>query len=436
MKDRKHELLDVALFDYQYIQRHLTEMAARGWRLEKIGSFGVWHYRRAEPASVRYEVTFAPSASAYNSRPTEDEEALSDLCADAGWTRVATAAQLHVYCNADPNATPIETDEATRIATIRKTMNRHFVPQYLLLTALFVVQLFMQLSTVTRYPVTSLSSPLMIGNLLFLPVAIVSYLVMIAGYFLWIRKAQQAAESGQTVPECVFYRRFRWVLWAVLAVYLSSLLLSSGLGIAALVLSYAAVTLGLVGVTMSITKDAGAPKWANILVPFVVTFVGLMLLSPLLFGILDAASLAEEPEHPATMPLMISHLTEADNVQHSIMEDSASLVMSHTRYWDHEEVYESGLSLSYSIVDTEFDFAWEMCLNYYEQQLLESSYTLSNGVVTGNLADQWGAEYARRAPGDFNDRWLICWEDRVVSLRASWPLTDEQIAIAAELLKP
>ena len=436
MKDHKRQLLDFAPFDYQYIQRHLTEMAAKGWRLERITAFGVWHYRRSEPADVRYEVTYAPSASAYNSRPTAQEEALSDLCAEAGWERVATLAQLHIYCNEDPSAIPIETDELTRIATLRKAMNRHFVPSYLLLAALFAVQLFMHLWNVSRWPITTLASNLMIGNLILLPITILSYLGMIAGYLFWVHKAKEAAQNGQPIPESVFYRRFRWFLWVVIVAYLSLLLLSTGLEIAAVILAIGGTTVGLTGITMNITKAAGAPKWVNILAPFVVTFIGLMLLTPLLFNFLDSASLNAEPEHPESLPLMLTQLTEVTDSEHTILEESASPIASYGRYRDQQEGIESDLSLSYTIIDTEFDFAWELCLNYQEQQLLQSAYTLSNGIISLNQGDLWGAEYARRAPGDYNDRWLICWEDRIVSLRASWPLTDEQIAIAAELLRP
>lgn len=436
MKDHKRQLLDFAPFDYQYIQRHLTEMAAKGWRLERITAFGVWHYRRSEPADVRYEITYAPSASAYNSRPTEAEEALSDLCAEAGWERVATLAQLHIYCNEDTGAIPIETDELTRIATLRKAMNRHFVPSYLLLAALFAVQLFMHLQNVSRWPVMTLTSNLMIGNLILLPITILSYLGMIAGYLFWVHKAKEAAQNSQPIPESVFYRRFRWFLWVVIVAYLSLLLLSTGLEIAAVILAIGGTTVGLTGITMNITKTAGAPKWVNILAPFVVTFVGLMLLTPLVFNFLDSASLNVEPQQTDSMPLMITDLVDADHTQHTITEQSSSLVASQTRYWDRQEIAENGLSLSYTVIDTEFDFVWELCLNYQEQQLLQSAYTLSNGIISLNQGDLWGAEYARRAPGDYNDRWLICWEDRIVSLRASWPMTDEQIAIAAELLGP
>ena len=82
MKDTKYRLMDAYLYDYPYIQQQLSDQAASGWHLEKIGGI-LWKFRRGEPKQVRYEVTYSPAASVYNSRPTEAEEDLSDLCAQA-----------------------------------------------------------------------------------------------------------------------------------------------------------------------------------------------------------------------------------------------------------------------------------------------------------------------------------------------------------------
>lgn len=431
MKDRKLELLDYALYDYQYLQRHLQEKAAEGWQLEKISTFGILHYRRREPADIRYEVTYAPSASAYNSRPTESEEALSDLCAEAGWVKVASIAQLHIYSNTDPKATPIETDELTRIETLKAAMNRHFVPGQLLMVGLFVLQFLMQVSNVRRWPLTTLSSNMMLCMLFFFPCTALSFLAMVLGYYHWVRRAERAAERGEPVPECLFYRRFRFVLWALIACYAATLLLSAGFGIIAVVIIIAAVTFGVTGFTMTATKSMGAPKWANILVPFVTAFVILMVLMPLLMGWLDAASLQENPVVPEDLPLVLSDLTEVQDSD-PMVDESTSILLSHTRYSEWSE--DLGI-LGYTIVDVHFDPVYELCLNYQEKQFLNSASWIVADVL-GNQGQLWGADYARKATETSRDRWFICWEDRIVTLTVPFPMTDEQIAIAAEALRP
>ena len=79
MKNTKYMVIDAQLYDYAYVEEKLTRLAAEGWHLETVGNM-LWTFRRGEPRAVRYAVTFAPSASVYNSRLTEEEEDLADLC--------------------------------------------------------------------------------------------------------------------------------------------------------------------------------------------------------------------------------------------------------------------------------------------------------------------------------------------------------------------
>ena len=56
MKNVKYCYETLCLYDYRGIEERLSAMAAKGWRLEHIGR--LWKYRRAEPAKVRYAVTY------------------------------------------------------------------------------------------------------------------------------------------------------------------------------------------------------------------------------------------------------------------------------------------------------------------------------------------------------------------------------------------
>lgn len=433
MKQHKYEFPDVALFDYQYIQRHLSEMAAKGWRLDKINSMGIWRYRRSEPAVLRYEVTYAPSASAYNSRPTDQEEALSDICAEAGWEKVASTAQLHVYCNEEPNAIPVETDELSRISTLRRAMNRHFIPSQLLLVLLFLMQFGGHVNTLLQWPSNTLSSPPSVGILIMLPTMSLCFLIMIIGYFFWVRRAEQAARDGLPVPECLFYRRFRIVLWGMLAVYLVGIV--SALNAMAAVATFGMVLLIILFVSFSLEccKALNAPRWVNIAAPFLVSFLALMLVMPMVFVFLDSAP--DEPELPETLPLVLADVLDTDAEYITVTyEEASSLLASKLYLW--QEDGDSGQEISYTIIDTDLGFAYDMCLREQEQNFMQSASWSSNGVVNVNQSQVWDAEYARQATGDYSERWLICWEGRIVSLRTSWPLTEEQIIRIKDALMP
>ena len=49
MRNTKREFCSYLIFDYRGVEAHLSQMAARGWRLEKIGPY-FWTYRRADGA--------------------------------------------------------------------------------------------------------------------------------------------------------------------------------------------------------------------------------------------------------------------------------------------------------------------------------------------------------------------------------------------------
>ena len=74
-------------------------------------------------------------------------------------------------------------------------------------------------------------------------------------------------------------------------------------------------------------------------------------------------------------------------------------------------------------------------LNEQEQQFMQSAM-YSYLPIEEELRDQFDAEYVRHSMNATGDRWLICWDSRIVNLRASWELTEEQIDIIVEQLKP
>jgi hypothetical protein len=53
------------------------------------------------------------------------------------------------------------------------------------------------------------------------------------------------------------------------------------------------------------------------------------------------------------------------------------------------------------------------------------------------LRELVGADYIRRSTSYlYEDRWFICWDDRILDIYADWVLTDEQVAQLVQILKP
>lgn len=94
MKETKRRLERFSFFDHTGMERHLEDMAAQGWMVEKAG--GLWRYRRCEPRKVRFAVTFYPRASMFDPEPTEGELMFREFCEETGWKFAASNA--HADC--------------------------------------------------------------------------------------------------------------------------------------------------------------------------------------------------------------------------------------------------------------------------------------------------------------------------------------------------
>lgn len=431
MKDTKYILMDTACYDYHLLHRKLAKLAAEGWHLEKPGNF-LWKFRRGAPKAVRYEVIYSAAASAFNSRPTEAEEALADLCGQAGWERVGTLAQLQIYRNEDPNATSLETDENQKLQNIRRTMRKHFLPQQLLMIALFVIQLLMHSSTALNHPTRTLSSGLMVTTLVMILWVIVTYATLLVSNLLWLRRARIAVEGGGIIPPNTFYRRFRWVVWGMLIAYLAFLLFMVEPMFTLMILLISVVLIGTVWAVIALCKRMNAPRWVNITVPVVVGSLVMMVTMVAFIMVMDSVSLGTDLPTDDSLPLTLSQLTGETGTERTVLEEQSSFLVDYQRCWDQgaEE------RLNYSIIDIHCPLFYNMILDEQERSFREAAGWLPNETITSEQWDLFGAEYIRRCISGGNDRWFICWEDRIVVLRASWELTGEQISILTEILKP
>ena len=64
-------------YDEERIIRHLERMAKKGWLLSSINKF-FWIYRRIEPCTLKFGVTWCSGMSEYDSAPTEEQQLLWD----------------------------------------------------------------------------------------------------------------------------------------------------------------------------------------------------------------------------------------------------------------------------------------------------------------------------------------------------------------------
>ena len=465
MKNTKREWMPLySYLDWTAITAHLSDMAAQGWMLEKIGGWS-WRYRRAEPRKLRFALTFFP-ASQFDPGPSENLATYRDYCAAAGWHLAAESAQVQIFCTEDEAAVPIETDPAVELSNIRRCVKRGFVGSYWALLALSLLQILFQCYRIWTDPVDTLSSTaslLAVLNWLPLDVLIITELIR---YYRWQRKAEAAAETGSPLPDL---RSIRWlnilvmawscvvILW-LLASYWDSrgmFLLMAGM------LLYMGLMVLLANTAKEAMKHLKAPRWVNIAATFgiiiALTVGGTAAMGAWIIRNSGSGWLEDHPPvetyecwgwtwsvYHDDIPLRIEALIETDYDRWSTRARvNSSFLLTHGEYTQRARVDALDQpDLQYETVTVKPGFFYNLCkkdflswVERHNKELPRENWDEYRPVD----APAWGADEVYRLyyAGEPSNQFLVCWPDRMaeVNFDWSWTVTEDMMSTAAEALR-
>lgn len=465
MKDHKRQMSDFEFFDYEGMERHLNQMARKGWRLERMTRM-FWHYRRTECKTLRYAVTYLPDASEFNPRPTEGQETFCDYCGQAGWTLAGSLEQIQVFCSELENPDPIETDEAVKLNTIHQAMKKLFLPysiaQLLLCTVLFLQQVYTH-----RNSLVEVVSSAELAAVLIWPLVALFAGSRLLHYALWYcRSRRSTALGGRCAPLRPFWRRLSWA-WAALILLLALWLLADvarmlprGIGVwtvLSLVAVNSLIVAGFFGL-QRLGRWMGWSRRANQAFSWIVCILLAVLLSPLTVFVLNTAKDLGAFSEPETetftwteedgsttwvwplrhdpIPLTVEDLTDIryEHYTYELRTRSSSPLAS--RLTAVQRAYPTGTEmpdLSYTLVTVRVPVLYGPCV---EQYLNRYANWKSDCVFQPQDPEPWGADRAYRLwrNGEAENEYLVCWENRILLLEAGFPLTAAQMAVAAEKL--
>ena len=198
MKDRKRRFETFSFYDRTGIEAHLKKMAEKGWMISEMTTLG-WIYKRVEPESLTFAVSYYPKASEFDPEPTEGQNIYHDLSSRTGWQFVCSSAQMQVFCTTDDKPIPIETDPALEVEMIHRSAKKGFLLSYYILLAVGVLNGALFISRLLGDPIGVLASP----TNLFTGVAWTMLMLLcgveLIGYYRWRSKALKAADRGEFV---------------------------------------------------------------------------------------------------------------------------------------------------------------------------------------------------------------------------------------------
>lgn len=455
MRNTKREFCSYLIFDYRGVEAHLSQMAARGWRLEKIGPW-FWTYRRAEPAQVAYAVTYLPSVSQFSPEPSADRENLEELCAAAGWEPVAEWVQMQIFANERPDPVPLETEESVRLEIIHRSMKKNFLPWNVVALALALVMVGLQIKTLLTDPYSLLSSTNLFPSFVW-ELLLVLQARNLLWYGRWLRRSRRSvAQGGACADVGPGLRRFNlvilWLVLAMAALFLVSTLLTTGAEIGLFVVCYTAglvLLILLVDRTRRALKRRGTARGLNVFLTLLVDVVLAVVLvgvGPMVIvGLVssNSGSIYYQGEHwdadPVPLPLTVEDVT-GQHYEHVRRYDigSGSLLIRERSCRETVLDGEDLVILDYDITTLALPGLYDLALEHCQTE------RYSSWPYRWQETDPapWGAEAAYQLfkdTGVFQDTYslyILCWPDRIVQLNLSdLAPTPDQMAVIGETLQ-
>ena len=454
MKHTKRQLIPFSLYDLTGMERHLEKMAQKGWLLDKMSALG-WRYRRIEPQKLHFTVSYCHRASAYDPEPTEEVQTFYDFCAHTGWRLAAEFGSMQVFYNGQEDPTPIDTDPSMEIQMVGREMKRALPFEILLL----LIGFFMGgswLYSLFHSPSDLLASPTSLFTGLCWLGLMVWSVADILTYFLWRRRAKQAAQRGEFVPTRGCHRIMQvvmaLVILGVVYFFITARLPGLRLLTAIMLLGFAALFLAVNG-TKDFLKSRKVSRRKNQAATIAVdALLAVALMVGISYGTITLAqnggfSLAADIEPPLT----IADLTGEEDPRYVVRSGVEASVFLQVRNFTEEAHPAESVrlpELSCKIVDVYLPGIHGFCLRelLHERDDWEGAaadgmaitpyyvYREIDGALFGAQA-AW-QRYAGGEDGEPTGDYLLSWPGRLVTLECDWELTAEQMAIAGAQLAP
>lgn len=466
MRDIKRRLETYSFFDRTGIAAHLTSMAEKGWMIEKLTNFG-WIYRQTEPKRLTFCVTYYPEASDFDPAPDENQNTFYDFCQHSGWTLAASSAQMQIFYTNQEQPVPIETDPELEIKNIHRAAKRGFLPGYILLLIVTLLNSGLFIYTLDADPVRLLSSNtnLFTGSCWLLLLLLCT--AELGGYFSWRFKAQKAAKRGEFLPFKSTRRIQRAVIFYVLSAGLCWLVgrLVSGSSLqgflSVMMVLYMAALFFFVNFLKEALKKRNTPAKVNQFVTVLSCFVlGLTFMGVLTFATLYASGqgwFAGKNDtyeyHGSTftvylddLPLTVEDLLNVEEdgyIRHRTGDESFLLgqfEMEQQARLDAEHFGDMP-GLRYTITEVRLPFLYNLCKDALlrKQNVTSNLHTPEGQKSLYQPADAapWDALEAYRLfdqDTGARNRYLLCYEKRIIEIDFDWEPTSEQMETTAKKL--
>ena len=445
MRQTKYQFHLFSRTDVVRIQKYLEKQALKGWMLEEIGEY-FWKYRRIEPRSLRFEVTYFADASDYDPIPSRAQQSYIDWCAEAGWKHFLSSRKLQFFYHEEEHPLPIETDALTKVRNIHKA-TKESLKGYGFMLGFCLLNLGLVGWLCFRDPLKVLSDYFMVfAGVLFFGGAIIA-IVDSAEFCLWYRKAiKVATETGR------FWEGWdrRWLDRLYLAflfvlIFLWGYLPAGWLGVLYSIVRWGlffgiyallnAMTRGLRKQGVDAKENKGITTMAFVLLfAFFHTFV------PYAHEMFETSKTVEYPyvkgvyytAYMDDLPLELGDFYEVDVNEYSRKLDLHETIwVTDLKAWQDPRRGFDGSELYYRVLGSSIPMFYEKIRNdFFVIYDGRYGYTLDpmNGLFAGAIA----AYQVKLETPDGSWNYLFEWDDYLLYISFDWEPTMEQLLVAID----
>lgn len=448
MREKKRRLELISFYDHTGMEARFAEMAQKGWLIERMSNF-LWTYCKIEPQELHFTVSYFPKANEFDPEPSQEQQRFFDFCRETGWQPVCTWFQMQVFCNAQENPTPVNTEPELEVEALHKACKASFLRSYRILFVLSLLLTLMFFSSLVSDTLRLIASPAALTFGACSLILFVQCSAELLAYGRWHKRAKKAAQYGMFldtpsthgIQKTCLALIVLWVAyWLVNVALAGSAVMAWSALFGMLWVTSAGVAAGAV---KQVLKKAKAPSALNRALTAAAAFaVSLVLMGAAVrVGVFLLSDLPkEELPFETKAPLTLSDLSQTEGEQTLLTVSSGrSLLLSRLSVTEgpgFEQDASSGIpTLHYELYGTTKPSFYDFCKGQLKRLMVLSAHW--KGEMRQEEASPWGAQEAWRLVlqnGTPANAWLLCYPGRLVRLELDWQPTAQQMRCVADAL--
>lgn len=189
------KIMQIRFDRYQDTETRLEAFALKGMFLSTCGPI-MWTFKKGEPRRLNYAIAYFPEGSIYAPDISANQQAYLDLAYAAGWKLVTHYNQMHIFCNEAEHPVPFETDEKEKLDNIKACMRKSFVPSMIVMILTFMLNFVIQIQSFWRNPIDCLSNNSQLLSIFMILIVLVYEVYALLNYFIWCKRSERQIAGG------------------------------------------------------------------------------------------------------------------------------------------------------------------------------------------------------------------------------------------------